>query len=71
MRVNYQRPRCAQNAPLHGRRRGRGGPLLRWIGGALMMLGLLILVVALPVRFWFALVGVVLLAVGFILWFLA
>ena len=47
---------------------GRRGGMAKWIGLGLMVVGGLILIIAVPIKFWFALVGFVLMAAGFVLW---
>lgn len=46
----------------------RGSSVLRWVGLALMVVGVLIVLLSAPIRFWLALVGLALALVGFILW---
>ena len=48
-----------------GERRNRTA---KWLGIGLMVVGGLILIIAVPIKFWFALVGFALIAAGFILW---
>ena len=42
---------------------------MRWLGIGLMILGGVIMLIAVPVRFWFALLGLIVLAVGAVILF--
>lgn len=47
---------------------GQSGTTVKTIGIVLMVVGGLILLISVPIKFWFALVGLLLLVFGFILW---
>ncbi|NLG24386.1 MAG: intracellular growth attenuator family protein [Clostridiales bacterium] len=52
--------RCGRSTPI-----GCGG--LRVLGACLMALGLILILIFVPFQFWFALLGAMMLAAGFIL----
>ncbi len=59
-RYTYTQKKCPSS--------GGGSPWMKWVGIALMVIGILILLVSVPIRFWLALVGLALAIAGFILW---